>query len=339
MAVIGHPRPPQAREIQEKGLTVPKQEEVVKWIESMVYPRLENLLSSVVRDMRDISGAIIDGDLRKFLSKVTPYIGVSFAVSIVFDLLQSSILGNYINLRKTVDKIDRLLNMELVVSTLIGVMVGSGVETPAKYFFNSVFTPNIPDIRTLSIGYFKKYYSLEELRRYYRYHGIHDKFHKLVLDLNDFTPSLFQIERIMRYYPVSKQKLEDWLRENGVTEDELDFWFNYLEHAIVRDEFSKLESSIKNLYVEGFLSDSELDNLLMELKAHPRERYAMYRYMKFLKMKRLYDYYIMKHILLFRRGKIDVTTLYSRLSKLYADKEFAQARTAVEAARLGIEWG
>ncbi|MEM1696887.1 MAG: hypothetical protein QXQ90_09885, partial [Desulfurococcaceae archaeon] len=79
MAVIGHPRPPQAREIQEKGLTVPKQEEVVKWIESMVYPRLENLLSSVVRDMRGISEAIIDGDLRKFLSKVTPYIGVSFA--------------------------------------------------------------------------------------------------------------------------------------------------------------------------------------------------------------------------------------------------------------------
>jgi len=307
-------------------------------IKNNVLTPLSNTLDSIKRDLQNVSVLIQEGRLGEAIGKLLPYITSSLMLSLSLDLLQTSVFGFSVNLRKTIDKIDRLINPELIVSTLIGVMVGTGVETPAKAFFNSVFTPSIPDIRTLVIGYFKGYYSLNELKRYLEFHGYHGKWHNLIIDLNDYTPSIYSLERIVRYYPVPREKLLDWLRENGVTEDELEFWINYLEYSSIRDELSKYETIIRDLYINGYISDEELREYLEELKVNPRERDLVKDMWLMLKMKKVYSYYVDKNIYLFRKGVIDANTLIDRLGKFIVDTDILEGIVMVECARVGIDY-
>ena len=307
-------------------------------IKNSVITPLSNMLENIRKDLQDVSKLIFEGRVGDAVVKLIPYITSSMMLSLTLDLLQTSVFGFSVNLRKTIDKIDRLVNPELIISTLIGVMVGSGVETPAKYLFNSLFTPVLPDIRTLAIGYFKGYYSEGELKRYLEFLGFNSRWHNLLIDLNDFTPSVPFIERITRYYPVPKEVLIDWLKENGVREGEIEFWLKYFEYSAIRDELSKYETVIRDLYINGYISDKELDKYLEVLKVNPMERNLVKDMWLMLKMKKVYSYYVDKNLYLFRRGIIDTKTLLDRLSKFIVDVDIVEGIAMVELAKMGIDY-
>lgn len=309
-----------------------------KKLEEAVISPISRYTQDLLRTMEDISRAVREGDFQKFVKLMLPFILTSFGISLAFDLLQTSVFGVSINLRKTIDKIDRLINPELIVSSLIGVMVGTGIETPAKYLFNQIFTPALPDIKTLSIGFIKGYYNQDKLFKYYRAHGLPTEFHKLVLDLNDFTPSVSYIERIYRYYPIDDKVLTDWLLENGVLKEELDFWKKYLEYTVIRDELSKFESIIRDHYINGMISDRELDDFLAELKPRKSERDLLAKMWKLIKLKKIYQYYIEKNVNLYRKGVIDAEELKDRLSKFIYDTDIVEGIVLVEASKQGIDY-
>jgi len=310
----------------------------LEMIKNIAVAPIQALINAIVNDMKQVAANVLNGDMAKAVEKLTPYLLTSFGLSLTFDLLQTTVLGTQINLRKTLDKLDRLLNPELALTMFLQNLNTVAVDIPSRYFLNATFTPLLPDVKTLSIGYFKGYFSFEELRKYYRMQGYADKFHDLILDLQDFTPSLPHIERIMRYYPVPKDVLEDWLRENGVKEDELQMWFDYLDYVMLRDEYTKYETIIRDLYVSGYISDAELDVYLQRLKANPQERAVIKEMWQLLKLKNLYKYYVDKQIYLFRKGTIDAETLLSRLQKFITDIDIAEAIVLVELARQGIDY-
>jgi hypothetical protein len=306
-------------------------------IKNVLITPLTNLYNTFINDMREVSFSFMSGNIAKAFEKLLPYIVTSVGISLTFDLLQTQILGISINLRKTLDKIDRIFSPEIALSIFAGEMLRNAVEIPVSRYLKSVFTPEIPDLRTLSIGFFKGYYSLEELRKYYRMAGYPDRFHDLILDLNDFTPSISYIERIVRYYPVNKEVLIDWLKENGVRKEELMFWLDYLNYAMLRDEYAKYEAVVRDLYVSGYMSDAELDYYLQQLKANPRERDVVKEMWRMLKMKNLYKMYVDKQIYLFRKGVIDASELEKRLQAFIVDTDIAEAITLVELAKQGVD--
>jgi len=307
-------------------------------IRNVLITPLTNLYNTLINDMKEASQHFMSGDIAKAIQKLLPYIITSVGVSLTFDLLQTQILGISINLRKTLDKIDRIFSPEIALGIFAGQLLHNAVEIPVSRYLKSVFTPEIPDLRTLSIGYFKGYYNISELRKYYRMAGYHDRFHDLILDLNDFTPSVAHIERIVRYYPVSKNMLIDWLTENGVRREELNFWLDYLNYATLRDEYAKYEAVIRDLYVSGYLSDAELDYYLQQLKANPKERDVVKSMWKMLKMKNLYKMYVDKQIYLFRKGVISASELLERLQAFIVDTDIAEAIMLVELAKTGIDY-
>jgi hypothetical protein len=324
---------------QQKVNTAPLsiQAPYLDMIKNVLITPLINMYNAFINDMREISFAFMSGDIAKAFQKLLPYVITSFGLSLMFDLLQTQILGISINLRKTLDKIDRIFSPELTLSIFLGQLIHNAVEIPVSRYLKSLFTPEIPDLRTLSIGYFKGYYSLNELKNYYRMAGYNDVFHDLILDLNDFTPSVSYIERIVRYYPVNKEILVDWLRENGVRQDEIDFWLNYLNYVMLRDEYAKYETIVRDLYVSGYMSDAELDYYLQQLKANPRERDIVKQMWKMLKMKNLYKMYVDKQIYLFRKGVIDASELEKRLQAFITDTDIAEAIVLTELAKQGVD--
>jgi len=324
---------------QQKVNTAPLnvQAPYLDMIKNVLITPLTNLYNTFINDMREVSFSFLSGDIAKAIQKLLPYIVTSVGISLTFDLLQTQILGISINLRKTLDKLDRIFSPELTLSIFMGQLLHNAVEIPISRYLKSVFTPEVPDIRTLSIGYFKGYYGLEELKKYYRMAGFNDRFHDLILDLNDFTPSISYIERITRYYPVPKEILVDWLKENGVRKEELEFWLDYLNYVMLRDEYAKYEYVLRDLYVSGYISDAELDYYLQQLKANPRERDIVKQMWKLLKMKNLYKMYVDKQIYLFRKGVIDASELEKRLQAFILDVDIAEAIVLIELAKQGVD--
>jgi hypothetical protein len=306
-------------------------------VKNVLITPITNLYNTLINDMRETASAFMSGDIAKALQKLLPYIVTSVGISLTFDLLQTQILGISINLRKTLDKIDRIFSPEIALSIFAGQLLHNAVEIPVSRYLKSIFTPEIPDLRTLSIGYFKGYYDINELKKYYRMAGYNDRFHDLILDLNDFTPSMSYIERIVRYYPVSKDMLLDWLKENGVRKEELGFWLDYLNYTMLRDEYAKYETIVRDLYVSGYMSDVELDYYLQQLKANPRERDIVKQMWRMLKMKNLYKMYVDKQIYLFRKGVIDASELEKRLQAFITDTDIAEAIVLLELAKQGVD--
>jgi len=325
------------RQKEVKTETLNAYNPILNLVNDLIITPISGLYSTFINDMREVSFSLLSGDIAKAFQKLLPYIVTSVGISLTFDLLQTQILGISINLRKTLDKIDRIFSPELTLSIFMGQLLHNAVEIPVSRYLKSVFTPEIPDLRTLSIGYFKGYYDINTLKNYYRMAGYNDIFHDLILDLNDFTPSMSHIERIIRYYPVSKDVLVDWLTENGVRREELDFWLDYLDYVMLRDEYSKYETIIRDLYVSGYMTDTELDFYLQQLKANLRERDIVKQMWKMLKMKNLYKMYVDKQIYLFRKGVIDAGELEKRLQTFIVDTDIAEAIVLIELAKQGVD--
>ena len=327
------------KEIERTG----KPEDVFKplmdLVEKSIKPAVESLFKRIVQDMRKISGNIIDGKLEEAIIVALPYAISSIAAIVAVELLQTKFAGFGLDIKKTIDKIDRLISPELIFSALTGVMIGRGVELPGVYLFNSLFTPEIPSEQDIAQMYYEGKITREEAYRYMRFHGKSDKFTSKLLEIWDYTPSFYIIERFFKYYPPPDELLEEFLNKNRmVNPRHRKFYKEYFKWMLIRDEYEKIESAIKDLYVNGYLSEDEFMDVLEEVIRTEEEREATKEYADIIREKNLKKYFVNKNIYLYRHGVIDELTLLERLKDLDVSSDFAEAIVELEASRKGIEW-
>ena len=324
-----------------RGLEHP--EEAWKPLEDLINkhikPLVEKLFKRFVEDMRGISQDIIEGKITDAVRLAMPYAISAIAATVAVELLQTKFAGFGLELRKTVDKIDRLISPELVFSALIGVMIGRGVELPGAYLFNSLFTPEIPSEQDIAQMYYEGKIGKEEAYRLMRFHGKSDKFTQLLFDIWDFTPSFYIIERFFKYYPPPDDLLEEFMNKNRmVNPKHRQFYKNYFKWMLIRDEYEKIESAIKDLYVNGYISEEDFEEILKEVIKTDEEREATKEYADLVREKNLMKYFVNKNIYLYRHGIIDEMELLQRLKDLGVTSDFAEAIVELEAARKGKEW-
>lgn len=324
-----------------RGLEKPEEalKPIMEFLEKSVKPAVEKMFKQIVSDMRKISANIIDGKLEQALITAMPYALASIATIVAVELLQTKFAGFGLDIKKTVDKIDRLISPELVFSALTGVMIGRGVELPGVYLFNSLFTPEIPSEQDVAQMYYEGKITREEAYRYMRFHGKSDKFTQKLFEIWDYTPSFYVIERFFKYYPPSDDLLDEFMNKNRmVNPKHRQFYKEYFKWMLIRDEYEKIESAIKDLYVNGYLDEEEFTDILEEVIKTEEEREATKEYADIVREKNLKKYFVNKNIYLYRHGVIDEMTLLERLKDLGLASDFAEAIVELEASRKGIEW-
>jgi len=309
------------------------------WLDKTLAPEVRKLFDRIIGDMRKISENIIKGNIKDAVSVAFPYALTSLGIVLGIELLQTKVAGFGIEIRKFVDKVDRLVSPELVFSALTGVMIGRGVELPASYFFNSVFTPSIPSPNDIAQMYYENKITYEDAKRYMSFHGFSEDFMKKLFDIWDFTPSFYTIERFYRTYPMDNELLEEFFKKNRIVNPKhKEYYKNYLNWMVIRDELYKVESAIRDLYVKGFIDKGTLKKYLWDIKRHEQERYWFERYSDLLREKKLMELQMNTYIYLYRRGIYDELTLLEKLKEIGVDPTFAEAYVSYEASKRGIEW-
>jgi len=334
----------QARWVPEEEIEkVGKPEEVFKplmdLVEKSIKPAVESMFKRIVQDMRKISGSIIDGKLEEAIVTALPYAVMSIATIVAVELLQTKFAGFGLDIKKTVDKIDRLISPELIFSALTGVMIGRGIELPGVYLFNSLFTPEIPSEQDIAQMYYEGKISREDAYRYMRFHGKSDKFTQKLFEIWDYTPTFYIIERFFKYYPPPDELLEEFMDKNRmVNPKHRAFYREYFKWMLIRDEYEKIEGAIKDLYVNGYIDEEEFEDILESVIKTEVERNVTKDYADIVRERNLRKYFVNKNIYLYRHGVIDEVTLLERLKDIGVTSDFAEAIVELEAARKGKEW-
>ena len=324
------------KEVEEPQTTWKPLEDLIN---RTIKPFVEGIFKRFVGDMRKISQNIIEGKLVDAAKVALPYAISAIAATVAIELLQTKFAGFGLDLRKTVDKIDRLISPELIFSALIGVMIGRGVELPGVYLFNSLFTPEIPSEQDIFQMYCEGFITKDEAYRLMRFHGKSDKFTDKLFTIWDFTPSWFAIERFYRYYPPPEDVLEEFFRKNRIINPKhKKYYKEYLNWLLIRDEFDRIGGAIRDLYVNGYISEEDFMEVLNYVIKTKVEREAIKQYADIVREKNLLKYYVNKNIYLYRHGVITELELLDRLKELGLDSDFAEAIVEYEAARKGKEW-
>ncbi|MEM4924903.1 MAG: hypothetical protein QXE70_11105 [Ignisphaera sp.] len=286
---------------------------------------------------RDAKQAIVRNEEHTAYRTLTLGLTVDILVSTLIDVAQIKIMGSGVDLDMIESLVKTILPMDDAFRSAFSLKMQKTYFFWLDKLYNMQYKPWLPDPQTAISLFFNNYISERDLKIMLYMYGIDDRYHKYLMDRVSRNPSIQELINFYQFTDVDEKWIDNMLTINNVY-DLRPYWWKYIKGIALRDELRHAMSIVKDLYVKGWITEQELNDLLFKYKARPEERDVLYNVWRRLREKELQKYYLDKHIQLLRRKRINCKTLEERARMILKDPRLAQALAMTECARLGYDY-
>jgi hypothetical protein len=169
-------------------------------------------------------------------------------------------------------------------------------------------------------------------------YGYSEKMCEDVLDLIDYTPSPFEILRLSDLIPIDVAWAEQQLRENGLAPAERAIYQKAISQRPLRDEITRMASTLYELYQYGAMSDKEFLSFLDSFNITDKEKEAKLKVAKLLREKYVRLLKRDARIYLYRKGVYLEEELKEKLIQIGFSLDVVNSIVELEAAKMGKEY-
>jgi hypothetical protein len=214
-----------------------------------------------------------------------------------------------------------------------------GILIPAERYWRSYFRTARFGVKDSFIMWKKGLLSVDYLKSVLREDiGLPEQHIDPYIKHLDYDPSPGELIRMSRTINPPASWVEKKLRNFGIGEEDLPHFKRWLEREPVKDELERNWGAIATQYSYGFMNEMELKAWLSRSEFSPAEQELRLEYAKLLRDKYKRAILRDREIYLYRNAKRTEDQLYNNLKAVGIDDEIANALTALEAAKKGIEW-
>lgn len=286
---------------------------------------------------RDAKRAIVMNNEADAYKTLSLGLTIDLLVSLFIDVIQLKVMGSGVDLDLIEDMVKTVVPMDEIFRSVFASKIRKTYLQWIDVLFNKLYKPWIPDPQTAISLYFQNYISYRDMRELLFWQGIDEKYHRYLLDRVSRNPNIQELVNFYQYTDIDEEWIDRMLVINN-TFDLKDKWWKYIKGVALRDELRKVESYVKTLYAQGWISEREISDYLFRYKARQEERDVLMNVWKKLREVELKKMYIDKHEYLLRKKRINCRTFEERVRAIINDDRFAQALAMRECAYLGYDY-
>jgi len=224
-------------------------------------------------------------------------------------------------------------NFKLILGALAGSLVFAAITQPARYFYNSIFMPKLPDVRQLIELRSRGKLSKSDYTKYLKYHGfaphLHDYFEELAI-----TPvRYFALNAVARSGYFDEPFFKEELQRSGYSQRAQEVMLQMYRQTAQEATRGYYGSVVISRYREGII---DKDGLSEELKmlGYPEQL----RSQLIIGAELYYDLDTVKDYVsavrqAYRYGKITIDELKAQLAGLGLREDRIERIVAIELAR------
>lgn len=237
------------------------------WVINAIMDSLREAVKSLFDKVQDIRSKINSKDFTGAIILVLEIAIPSFVLFVVVDLLTTKIVGAGLDLSGLKSVLQNFFKIDLFVSAIIGAWVGAGLKSPAEQIANMMFRPAIMSQDTALSLYLKGEIDENRFKDVMSRHGIPDGDIEYLMKDFDKKPSVTEIRAMYPLVEISDSNLEWLLRQNFIVNPYVtNLYKRYLKAYRLRDEYSYYQSWLKSAYIDGLITDDQLEEELSRFK-------------------------------------------------------------------------
>jgi len=311
----------------------------LKWLFDEIINFIKNAFLSIFNWLKD---NLAPTNPETVITKMASFYGfatvTTFGINAMLSVMQTSIAGSGLNLDPITRFVNNAFDPKMITSITLGILFEKGIEQPMRYWANSTFRPMFPSPEQAWLMWRCGYIDYNTYIKIYRYvGGWPDEFRKGFEEVWDTNLSMFDLFRVARAVSVPLDWITRKLIESGFEDEDIPYITKAILREPVRDELEKVTSDLYILYAEGWITRTQLEQLLTQMEFTKDEIYWRLIHADYLRFRKLKNDKAQLYILMFRKDLIDIQKLKSYLLNLGMDVENVNIICDTEMARKGLK--
>jgi len=283
------------------------------------------------------SPAVIEGTWRRVLGAITGVTSTIVVTEIGIHIENALHPMKNLELRQTRDMWLHIAGFHALLNAFHTVYFRTSVEIPLQYELNKLWTPKIPDERTILEMLSRYKITPERAHELMRYHGYGPEWDSWWDELAN-TPLSPTMLRYAAYGgTLTEDFLERELRRRGISEEAVQQFKRAFKFWADSQDIKDCQAMIRNLVKEGFISIQEARDTYAAFRSLPD---PLERQLFVAQLAYLYDYLMDRKALVlekFRRGKVTRSEALAELTQFMAVREKAELLLDIQEAKMKLE--
>lgn len=224
-------------------------------------------------------------------------------------------------------------NFKLILGALSGSLVFAAITQPARYLYNSLFMPKIPDVRHLIELYSRGKLSKSDYADYLKYHGFAPHLHGYFEELAITPVRYFALAAVARSGYFDEKFFKEELQRAGYSKDAQQMLFDMFHDTSYEQTRRLYMSTLEKMFSEGMLNDDAYIQELRYLNYSKKLQKELYRAAV---MRRELDHItdmIKAYQQSYRRGNITIEQFAAGLADLGLTDQKIRDYVQIELAR------
>ncbi|MCJ7805237.1 hypothetical protein MUP46_01155 [Patescibacteria group bacterium] len=313
------------------------------WVIDAISAPIKGFFDAVLGTIVEIKAKIEAGDITGAIIAVLPIVAICLGIFVIIDLLTTKVLGFGLDLSGVKEALKKVLKVDLLISAIMGAWIGAGIKSPVEQIANKIFRPSILSVsastQLRNRGKLTEPQWRDNLARW----GVPDGHMKYLLDLADQKPAIGVAMRMYQFIDIPDQALLWLMTENDITMPQVQtLYLRYFHANRLRDEMSAYLGHLKTAYLDGVISEDQLEIELLTFKGSQEEIDKILADMSMEFQRRLTMTEYETRTWLYRKGVYGETEaeemFYDQLALLGVNTAIVNATVRLEASKKGIDW-
>ena len=169
-------------------------------------------------------------------------------ITALIDLASTRIVATGLNLQSLGNFVTQLINPQMFIGAVLGVLVGVGIKTPLTQYYNKLFRPSLPAIREAQEMMWRGKISMDEFKDVLAMHGMRDRYSDGFVEMSSkIPPSPDLVRMVVREAFVEDMVIEapdvfaDYLTKSGFSAEWADrYWTAHFTPIALRQAYDNL---------------------------------------------------------------------------------------------------